>query len=213
MKCPFRCRRKDARPGELISAALEVFVEKGFAAARLDDVAAKAGVSKGTVYLYFESKEALFKAVIEAGAMSAVEALEQVAADGGSSASERLRRFMATCWQTMNETPLGDLLKLLVAESQNFPEIGRWFDTTIVRRVQNATRAIIAAGVAEGEFRPVPADTAADIVFAPFFAHIIWQRAFGAVMIDLPPPERFFADTLDVLVHGLLRVPGTGAQS
>lgn len=209
MECPFRCRRKEARPGELIAAGLEVFVEKGFAASRLDDVAARAGVSKGTVYLYFKSKEALFKAVIEAGMTPAIEALEAVAAESDKPAPEVLRRYMAACWRMMSETSLGDLMKLQVAESHNFPEVTQWFHDAIVRRAQKATAGIIEAGIARGEFRPIPLDTAADIVFAPVFAHTLWQRAFGAVMPNLPPPERFFEDSMDMLINGLAGKPAT----
>src|SRR5512145_2567634 len=123
MECIFRRRRKEARPGEIIAAALEVFVEKGFSATRLDDVAARAGVSKGTVYLYFKNKDALFKAVIEAGMTPGVEALEKLAATTDKPAAELLREYVAAWWRMMDETSLGVLLKLLIAESRNFPEV------------------------------------------------------------------------------------------
>ncbi|MDD5249231.1 MAG: TetR/AcrR family transcriptional regulator [Rhodocyclaceae bacterium] len=203
MKCLFRRRRKEARPGELVAAALEVFVEKGFAAARLDDVAARAGVSKGTVYLYFDSKEALFKAVIEAGMTPAIEAAEALAKETGRPAAELLRRFVDGWWRMVGATALGGLPKLLVAEAGNFPDIARWFHDAMIRRAQKAMARIIEAGIARGEFRAVEPDLAARIFFAPMFSYLIWQRSFGDAMCELPPPERFFAAAVDLLIHGL----------
>jgi AcrR family transcriptional regulator len=207
MECLFRRRRKEARPGELVAAALDVFVEKGFAATRLDDVAARAGVSKGTVYLYFASKEALFKAVIEAGMTPAVEAAEALAKEVDRPAAELLRCFVEGWWQMIGSTPFGSLPKLLVAEAGNFPEIARWFHEAMVRRAQTAMARIIEAGVASGEFRSVDPDIAARVVFAPMFSYLIWQRAFGPAMCELPPPEQFFATAVDLLVHGLANTP------
>jgi AcrR family transcriptional regulator len=203
MECLFRRRRKEARPGELVAAALEVFVEKGFAATRLEDVALRAGVSKGTVYLYFESKEALFKAVIETGMTPAVEAAEALSNEAASPAAELLRRFVEGWWHMVGATALGGLPKLLVAESGNFPEIARWFHDTMIRRAQKAMARIIETGIAGGEFRAVDADVAARIFFAPMFSYLIWQRSFGEAMCELPPPEQFFATAVDLLVHGL----------
>jgi AcrR family transcriptional regulator len=205
MECPFRCRRKEARPGELIAAAQEIFVEKGFAATRLDDVAARAGVSKGTVYLYFKNKEALFKAVIETGITPAVEMVEALAAETDRPAEELLRGFIDSWWRMMGATPLGSLPKLLVAESRNFPEIARWFHDALVRRGQKALARIVELGVARGEFRAVDADLASRVFFAPMFSYLLWQHAFGDFMRDLPPPEIFFDEVLNLLIHGLAK--------
>jgi len=198
-----RQRRKEARPAELAAAALELFVEKGYAATRLDDVAARAGVSKGTVYLYFESKEALFKAALEAAMTPTVEAAEALVECGRLSASERLREFVhGWCRMALN-TPIGGLPKLLIAESGNFPEIARWHYETIIRRAMRALGRIIEGGIASGEFRPVPVELATRIVFSPMFSIIVWTRAFGDMMPDLPEPQRFLDEALDVLVNGL----------
>jgi AcrR family transcriptional regulator len=209
MECIFRRRRKEARPGELIAAALEVFVEKGFAATRLDDVAARAGVSKGTVYLYFKSKEALFKSVIETGLTPAIEIAEALAAETERPAAELLRRFVEIWWRSMGATPLGSLPKLLVAESRNFPEVAQWFHDAILRRAQKAMVRIIEVGIARGEFREVDPDITARIFFAPMFSYLIWQRAFGEIMRDLPPPERFFDEVLNRLIYGLAKSPAS----
>ncbi|OHC67217.1 MAG: hypothetical protein A2045_15390 [Rhodocyclales bacterium GWA2_65_20] len=203
MKRPSHRRRKEARPGEIGAAALGMFVEKGFAATRLDDVAARAGVSKGTVYLYFESKEALFKAAIEAAMTPAVEAVEALANDAGRPAADLLRCFVADWWRMVGSTALGGMPKLLVAEAGNFPEIAHWFHDSMVRRAQKAMARIIAAGVARGEFRAADPDLTARIFFAPMFAYVVWQRAFGEAMCELPPPQEFLGTTVDLLIHGL----------
>lgn len=198
-----RQRRKEARPAELAAAALELFVEKGYAATRLEDVAARAGVGKGTVYLYFENKEALFKAAIEAAMTPAIEAAEALVECGQLTAEQRLRQFVYGWWTMVAETPVGGLPKLLIAESGNFPELARWHYETIVRRAMRALGRIIEAGISSGEFRPVPVDYAIRIVFAPMFSLIIWTRAFGEMMCDLPDPLRFLDEALDVMVNGL----------
>lgn len=203
MDSPSHRRRKEARPGEICAAALETFIEKGFAATRLDDVAARAGVSKGTLYLYFESKEALFKAAIDAAMTPAVEAAEALANEAGRSAADLLRCFVDGWWRMVGATALGGLPKLLVAEAGNFPEIAHWFHESMVRRAQKAMARIIESGIARGEFRATDADLAARIFFAPMFAYVVWRRAFGAAMCGLPPPEQFLGGAVDLLIHGL----------
>ena len=85
-----RERRKEARPGELLAAALELFVEKGYAATRSEEVARRAGVSKGTLFLYFASKEELFKATVREHVLPSVAAAEGLARTEGVSASQLL---------------------------------------------------------------------------------------------------------------------------
>jgi AcrR family transcriptional regulator len=202
MKCLFR-RRKEARPGEIAAAALELFVDKGFAATRIDDIAAQAGVSKGTVYLYFDSKEALFKAAVEATMLPAIEKAETLVADDSKPAAEMLRESIFGWWEMVRSTSLVGVPKLLVAESSNFPEAVTWFHEAVMGRAHGAMARIIERGIARGEFRPVAALVAARIVFAPMFSFLVWRRSFERCMPDLPPAEEFFALAVDMLVHGL----------
>lgn len=208
IQCPvetfLRRRRKEARPGEIASAAIEVFGEKGFAATRIEDIAARAGVSKGTVYLYFENKEALFKAAVEATMQPAVEAAEALAGENRP-APVLLREFIFGWWERVGSTPLGAVPKLLVAEAGNFPEIARWFHDTQINRAHRAMVRIIEQGIAAGEFRPVPPEVASRVVFTPMFAFLIWRRSFGDFMCDLPGPEEFLTQAVDILTHGLTR--------
>jgi AcrR family transcriptional regulator len=202
-ECKPRQRRPDDRPGELLSAALDVFAERGFAATRLDDVARRAGVSKGTVYLYFESKEALFKSAVETAMRPALEAAEALAAEAGKPAAELLRCFVFGWWHMVGATPLGGLPKLLIAESGNFPELARWFHDNMITRAQRALARIIEIGVARREFRPVPPLLAARVVFGPMFAFVVWRRAFAGFMDDIPDSETFFNQAVEMLTHGL----------
>ncbi len=184
-------------------AALEVFIDKGFAATRLEEIAARAGVSKGTVYLYFESKDALFKAAIEAAMMPVVEAVESIADRASLSAAELMRQFVFDWWRLVGSTTLGGLPKLLVAESGNFPEVARWFHEAMISRVQRAMAHLIELGIEREEFRPIDPMLAARIVFAPMFSLAVWRRAFPDCMSDLPEPQRYLDTALELLNHGL----------
>lgn len=203
-ECKFR-RRKDARPGELVRAALVTFVEKGFAATRLEEVAERAGVSKGTIYLYFESKEALFKAVIDAGmapAMETIEALAAPSADLDRPAIDQLRGCFEAWQHIMRETPMANLLKLLIAESGNFPEVVHWFANSVERPAKTLTTNILAAGVACGEFRSISTEMATDILFS-----LMWQCALDKIGGGLPSPEQFLEEAFEVLTRGVVKVP------
>jgi AcrR family transcriptional regulator len=202
--CPkARQRRKDARPGELLSAALEVFAERGFAATKLDDVARRAGVSKGTVYLYFESKEALFKAAVESAVLPVLEAGEAIAANASTPPAEALRSFVFWWWERIGATELGALPKLLVAEIGNFPELGQWFHDNLIMRGKRAAANIIARGIESGDFRSLVPMDVARVIFAQMFSYVLWRRSFGPAMPDLPEPEAYFNLVLDLLTHGL----------
>src|SRR3989449_8497539 len=115
-------RRKAARPAEIVAAALQVFVERGFAATKLDDVARKAGVTKGTVYLYFESKEALFKAIIRETIVPALATGERLVAEHHGGAADLLRRLIRGWWQSIGETHASGIPKLMMAEAGNRSE-------------------------------------------------------------------------------------------
>jgi AcrR family transcriptional regulator len=206
--CPIaRRRRKDARPGELMTAALQVFGERGFAATKLEEVAKRAGVSKGTVYLYFDSKEALFKAAVESAIAPALEAGESLAADRSRPPAEALREFIFWWWEKVGASDIGALPKLLVAEIGNFPELGKWFHDNLILRGKRAAAGIIERGVASGQFRPVEPMAVARIIFAQMFSYVLWRRAFGPAMPDLPEPEVYFAQVVDLLINGLKKEP------
>lgn len=197
-----RRRRKDARPSELTAAALDLFVEKGFAATRLDDVAARAGVSKGTLYLYFDSKEALFKAVVEEGIVPLLAAAEQqMQAYQGSSAA-LLQHFLRGWWEQVGGTRLAGLPKLIVSEARNFPEVALYYHDKVIVRGRALLRSVLQRGVEQGEFRALDVDTAVDVIFAPLLMLVIWRSSLSYCGREIEP-EVFLQTHFDLLLEGL----------
>jgi len=197
-----RRRRKEARPSELTSAALDLFVEKGFSATRLDDVAARAGVSKGTLYLYFDSKEALFKAVIEEGIVPTLAAAELRAAGHDGSAAELLRHLLFGWWQEIGGTRLAGVPKLIISESRNFPEVAQYYHDKVIVRGRALLRSALQRGIASGEFRPLNVETAIDVIIAPLLMLVIWRFSlcFCGQEND---PATYLETHFDLLVNGL----------
>lgn len=134
-KAPRWKRRSGARPGEIAEAAFALFLEKGFAQTRVDDVAAMAGVSKGTVYLYFENKEALFNAAIDQAVLPNLTRLEDLIGASEGSASELIERFYGLMANIVTTTPMGGVPKLIISEAGNFPELAEHYRDAVLSRV------------------------------------------------------------------------------
>jgi AcrR family transcriptional regulator len=197
-----RRRRKAARPAELIEAAVEVFAEKGFAAARLEDVARRAGVSKGTAYLYFPNKEALFKAAVQDLVVTRIAMGERDVAEWRGSSVELLRRVLEQ-WGQVIRSRQGGLLKLIVAEARNFPELGAWYHREVAERGQRLLHAVLNRGIAEGEFRPVDVAATAHVIACPMAFRAIWTYALGRYETPPLPDERFYETYVDFVLAGL----------
>src|SRR5437899_4224976 len=147
-------RRKDARPEEIISAALEVFADRGFAATKVEDVARKAGVTKGTIYLYFENKDALFKALIRETIVPVIAQGEALAQSFTGSARELFERLVREYWRLVGETSLVGIPKLMMAEAANFPELARFYYQEGVTRGHRLMAGVIERGIKAGALRP-----------------------------------------------------------
>jgi AcrR family transcriptional regulator len=196
-------RRKEARPAELVSAALELFVEKGYAGTRLDDVAARAGVSKGTLYLYFENKEELFKAVVRENIVARIsQSADEVLHFEGSSA-ELVRRLMATWWDEYGSSTAGGIGKLMMAESGNFPEIARFFLDEVIEPWHRILAAVIKRGTERGEFRIVEPDMFARVVTGPLVMLSLWKHSFGACSQQPLDANEYLAMHLDIVLSSL----------
>jgi len=203
-------RRKQARPGELLDAALDLFVEKGYAATRLDDVAARAGVSKGTLYLYYAGKEELFKAVVRLNIVPLIEAFERDAALSTAGSAELLREFFRRWWISFGATRLAGIAKLVVGEAGNFPELARFFQQEVVLPNAALLRSIIERGVRQREFRAIDVDACVQLWMAPMVMRAIWEHS---ILPCCPsgteiPVDRFLAAHLD-FVLGALAHAGT----
>lgn len=211
---PRRERRKDARPGELLEAALDLFVEKGFAATRAEEVARRAGVSKGTLFLYFASKEDLFKAVVREN-ISGRFAEWRVEIDRfqGSSA-ELLRHTVTTWWARIGSTRASGISKLMMSEARNFPELAAFYQQEVVQPGQELIARVLRRGVERGEFRPIDPTYGVYTVLAPMLFLALWKHSLGAcdaAGFQLVPDE-YIRVQLETLLHGLSLGPAPPPQ-
>ena len=200
---PARRRRKEARPAELTAAALDLFVEKGYAATRLEDLAARAGVSKGTLYLYFDSKEALFKAVVREGLLPALAEGEALVAGYAGSSAQLLREVGTGMWQLIGAQRIGGIPKLIFAEAHNFPEIARFYHEEVILRGTALIRSVIERGAASGEFRPVDLDAVVYIVMSPILMRMIWRHSLDVCAAASVPDQAYFNEYFELMLRGL----------
>ncbi|KWR90180.1 TetR/AcrR family transcriptional regulator [Cupriavidus sp. IDO] len=196
-------RRKAARPQELVAAALELFVERGYAATRLEDVAAAAGVSKGTVYLYFANKEELFKTVVRENLVPALARGTDLVDNFEGSTPELLRELLRGWWGLIGATPVAGLTKLIMAESGNFPDIARFYHEEVMVPGDELFARVLARGVARGELRDMPPNPTTTLICAPLVFLMLWQRAFGATATKEIDPDAFLDNLLEMLLFGL----------
>ena len=208
-----RERRKEARPGELIEAALELFVEKGFAATRVDEVAARAGVSKGTLFLYFPSKEELFKAAVRENIAGrfAEWTLELDAFEG--STDDLLRYCYKVWWERIGATKASGITKLMLSEAQNFPEIAQFYQQEVILPGRALIRRILQRGMERGEFRQMDLEYGTYIVLAPMMFLMLWNNSMGpcALPDENFSPEQYIRSQVDNILHGLCVRPAAGA--
>lgn len=196
-------RRKEARPGEIVAAALEVFVEHGFAATTLADVARRAGVTKGTVYLYFANKEALFKAVVRETIVPVIAQGEALARSHTGSARDLLERLVREYWRLVGETALAGIPKLMMAEAATFPELTRFYYDEVVARGHRLTAGVIERGIKQGEFRPVDVAVAAKLAMSPLMHAATTRRAFASCMPEGFNIQRYLDTHIDLYLHGI----------
>ncbi len=200
---PLRKRRKEARPSELTAAALGLFVEKGYAATRLEDIAERASVSKGTLYLYFDSKEALFKAVIREGLLPVLAEGEAISSRHTGTAFQLLEQLLRNWWCMVGETPYAGLPKLMIAEARNFPEIAQFYYENVILRGRALIGGAIQRGMDSGEFRPMDVDTCIDVVIAPMLMLLIWRYSMACCLGHHADPKNYIDLHLDLLRQGL----------
>lgn len=197
-----RARRKDARPGEIIEAALDVFIAKGFSATRLDEVAARAGVSKGTLYLYFPSKEELFKAMVRQTVLPSVGQFEAMVDAHQGTAAELFTELLSNAAQVFGASKVGRIPKIVIAEAGTFPDLARFWVSEVVERGLGLLRRVLARGVEAGEFTPVQSD-AAMVVFAPILMLAMWNSALGPAVGRLLDPAQIAAEASRILLDGI----------
>lgn len=196
-------RRADARPQELLAAALALFVERGYAATRLEEVAHRAGVAKATLYRYYENKLELFKAVVRNSLVAGFEELAKTQAGAAAGAREQLVGLLTAFVQQVAGSPLSGIPKLVIAEAGNFPELARFYHDEVIARGRALVIGVLKGGAASGEFRPVDVDYAWRIVIAPLLLSIIWKHSFQAFEPEPLDFARHLDAQLDLLFNGL----------
>ena len=211
-----RQRRKEARPQELLDAALALFVEKGFAATRSEEVAARAGVSKGTLYLYYPSKEELLKAVIRQNLSRLLADGEGIAERFQGSTADLLATLLRTWWDQVGDTPAGGIHKIMLAEVGNFPEIAEFYEREVIVPAHRLMSKTLQRGVDRGEFRPVDAAEATHVLIAPLIFLALHKHSFGQCPFGAElAPSRLIDAQIDIVLHGLQvpdRAPATPAN-
>ncbi|MGH8193641.1 MAG: TetR family transcriptional regulator [Woeseiaceae bacterium] len=201
-------RRKEDRPDEITRAALAAFAEKGFAATRVTDVAKRAGVSKGLLYLYFKTKEELFKAVIKSFVAPRIDALQTAIDETDLSAEEYLRGPFLEFAKQLPKSPARVLVRLMIAEGSKHPDLTAWYWENVVAHGLAALRKLIARGVEQGEFRASALDDYPHLLVSPVLLAMAWSLVF-----DPEHPldtDRFIEAHIDLVLQAIRNSPDTG---
>jgi AcrR family transcriptional regulator len=178
-------------------------VQHGYGNSRLEDIARSAGCTKGTVFLYYESKAELFKAAVRSAMLPTLQAAEQIVEGHRGSARELLVSLLQQRWQAMNHTQLAGLPKLMLSEASQFPELARFYHDEIIERSHSLLRRALDLGVERGEFVPMDTANVARVSIAPILLAAVWKHSFAAVATNPVHPEAFFESALTVFLRGI----------
>jgi AcrR family transcriptional regulator len=198
-------RRADERPREICAAALEVFAEKGFAAAKLDEIARRAGVSKGTLYLYFKDKEDLFRAVVRSAIAPNIEAVTSAISSLDAPFPEVVHMLLAAFAEREARLPIGAVAKIVVGESRNFPELARVWHDEVASKAIGAIAAFIERAQERGEARAGDPRLHAFSLMGPMVLGALWRTTLvpaGGTPLDLAALAKQHSETV---LAGLLK--------
>jgi AcrR family transcriptional regulator len=205
-------RLPEERPQQIIEAALDVFAERGLASARLEDIAKRAGVSKGTIYLYFPNKEALFREVVRQTVVANIERAERELVRG--SATEQLRAYLRGYWAFVRSPRFEAIYRLVLAELQNFPDLAQFYSEEVVQRSARLIGRIIQHGIDSGEFRPIDPRVAARMLQALIVSHGLWcARVKFFPHMAGATDEKVLTDVTDFYLHAIQAAPGEAAPA
>jgi AcrR family transcriptional regulator len=192
-------RRADERPREICAAALEVFAEKGFAAARLDEIARRAGVSKGTLYLYFKDKAALFRAVVQSAIAPNIEAVTSAISSLDAPFAEVVRMLLAAFAEREARLPIGAVAKMVVGESRNFPELARVWHDEVASKAIGAIATFIERAQQRGEVKAGDPRLYAFSLMGPMVLGALWRTTLvpaGGTPLDLTALAKQHSETV-----------------
>ena len=204
-----RQRRKAARPQELLEAGLRLFLRNGLAGTRIEDVAREAGVSKGTLYLYYASKDDLFKAVVRHYLAQVIVEADNIADVHDGSCSDLLRQLASTWWLRVGSSKAAGLVILLMNEAVAFPDLAQFYMDEVIAPTHALLRRVLEKGMASGEFRTMDITSVAHGMIAPVQFLILHKRCTSVCIVNPVPlePARFLATQIDLLLHGLAKPP------
>ncbi len=189
---------------ELLDAALDLFVERGFAATRSEDVAARAGVSKGTLYLYYPSKEELLKAVIRHNVVNQIAEGTEIIRQFKGNASELLTMVLLLWWERIGETRASGIIKLMTSEVRNFPEVAQFYVDEVVTPSNQMLAQVIQRGLDRGEFRAVNVPEVVHALVGPLIFLVLNKHSLGACSINfLLEPRAVITALIDLVLRGL----------
>lgn len=204
MRQPKWQRRAEDRPSEICAAALAVFAEKGFAAAKLDEIARRAGVSKGTLYLYFKDKEDLFRAVVRDTVAPNIQAIQQAVVAADLPFADVARMFLARFADVTSRAPVGAVAKMVIGESRNFPELAKVWHDQVASRALGMLTGLIAKGQERGEVREGDPRLHAFSLVGAMLMGVLWRETLqpvGGAPVDLKKLAEQHAETV---LSGLL---------
>jgi len=204
MSTPTRRRRPEARPDEILDAALSVFVEQGFTAARVEDIAKRAGLSKGAVYLYFPSKEAMLNTLVEQSVGALAKAAERLVALGGPQDPEAaLRSVIYMMVSAMSDPDISAAPRLVLTEAHRFPDIASFYRTEVLNTARRTIGGLLEDGVETGHFRAVDSDMLMRCIGGPCLAHMMLAAIFDFHPEDMSEPADIADAISDLLLNGL----------
>ena len=193
-------RRKEDRPQEIADAAFSEFAEKGYSATRIDDVARRAGVSKGLTYLYYKTKEDLFKAVVKNVVVRRVDALLIDVETTELSSEAFIRGPLLNFMKRVPGSPIAIVIRLLIAEGRRHPDLVDYYYDNVVARGLEAIRRFIERGVERGEFRAEATQLQPQLFLAPMMLSMIWRLVFTDKPLDT---DRLIEDQVELLLARL----------
>ena len=196
-------RRPEARPAEILAAALDLFAERGFSATRMQDIASRAGLSKASIYLYFKDKMALLQVLVQTTVGDNLVQARSLAVGHVGPVGDLLVQVLGFMAGRIGSTRMPDLVKLIISESRAHPEIGRFYLDNVINQGLPFFEALIRRGIASGEFRAVDPRLAVKSMVAPVLLAAIWRTVFEPLGADKLDIEAFIRQSADCLVRGL----------
>jgi len=205
-------RRKKARPQELLTAALDLFAERGFAATRMEDVAKRAGVAKGTLYLYFSNKDELFKAAVRENTLPILGDIEAVIDNFEGDSVNLFREIVLRWWEQIGGFRPSDISKLLLAEAYNLPDLAKFYHDEVILRSNEIVRRVLCRGVKRGEFRK-PDPYLTEVIVAPLIMLLISKHSFRNNQMAPISSKVYLNNFIELCIHGILRSPASIATN